>query len=390
VKKLAIITTHPIQYNAPVFKLLNERKKISVKVFYTWGNTVLQDKYDPGFKKIIEWDIPLLNGYEYSMPYNSSKKPGSHYYHGITNPTLNDEIENWGADCILVFGWNFKSHLQCIRYFKGKLPVLFRGDSNLLDKNDSWILNLIRALYMKWIYRNVDLFLYVGQANKSYFIKYGTKNKQLHFTPHAVDNDRFSISATTNYRQMLGISNNDLIFLFAGKFEEKKNPILLINAFSKISTNTVRLVFVGSGYLETEMINLVNTLEFNIRSRIHFLGFQNQSLMPAVYQMCDVFVLPSKGPGETWGLSVNEAMASSKPIIVSNKCGCALDLVIDNINGFVFESENLGSLSEKMNFMISQNNNLKIMGNQSQIIIQKWSFNNIVKSIEQIVLKITI
>lgn len=62
-KRLAIITTHPIQYNAPLFKLLTQRNNITIKVFYTWGKSVLENKYDPGFKKNIEWDIPLLDGY---------------------------------------------------------------------------------------------------------------------------------------------------------------------------------------------------------------------------------------------------------------------------------------------------------------------------------------
>ena len=126
-EKLAIITTHPIQYNAPLFKLLTERNKIAVKVFYTWGETVLTDKYDPGFGKIIKWDIPLLAGYEYSFVKNIAAKPGSHHFRGVDNPTLNEEVKAWGADAILVYGWSFKSHLSSMRYFYKKIPVFFSG-----------------------------------------------------------------------------------------------------------------------------------------------------------------------------------------------------------------------------------------------------------------------
>ncbi|MGB2995140.1 MAG: glycosyltransferase family 1 protein, partial [Ferruginibacter sp.] len=58
-KKLAIVTTHPIQYHAPLFALLASRNKISIRVFYTWGKQVLEQKFDPGFGKKISWDIPL-------------------------------------------------------------------------------------------------------------------------------------------------------------------------------------------------------------------------------------------------------------------------------------------------------------------------------------------
>jgi hypothetical protein len=111
--KLAIVTTHPIQYNAPVFRLLSVRNNINTKVFYTWGKGVLKDKFDPGFGKIISWDLPLLDDYQYTFVDNISKKPGSHHFNGIVNPTLNYEIEKWGADAILIFGWNFNSHLKC-------------------------------------------------------------------------------------------------------------------------------------------------------------------------------------------------------------------------------------------------------------------------------------
>jgi hypothetical protein len=102
-KKLAIITTHPVQYYAPVFQLLHQRQQIDIKVFYTWGEGVL-NKYDPGFKKSIEWDIPLLTGYPYAWVKNTSKDAGSHHFEGIVNPDLIEQINAWHPDAILVYG----------------------------------------------------------------------------------------------------------------------------------------------------------------------------------------------------------------------------------------------------------------------------------------------
>ena len=118
--KLAIVTSHPIQYNAPFFSLLARRKKVEIKVFYTWGKQVLEEKFDPGFGKSIEWDIPLLNGYEYTFVENTAKDPGSHHFSGIVNPGLISEIETYEADAVLIFGWSFISHLKALYYFKGK------------------------------------------------------------------------------------------------------------------------------------------------------------------------------------------------------------------------------------------------------------------------------
>ena len=75
--RLAIINTHPIQYYAPVFKLLHQQPNISVKVFYTYGENSA-NKYDPGFNRNINWDIPLLDGYPYEYIKNSAKDAGTH------------------------------------------------------------------------------------------------------------------------------------------------------------------------------------------------------------------------------------------------------------------------------------------------------------------------
>ena len=171
-RKLAIITTHPIQYNAPLFSLLSKRNKIGIKVFYTWGDSVLKSKFDPGFGKDISWDIPLLEGYAYEFVKNVSPDPGSHHFGGIDNPNLVARIKEWQPDAVLVYGWSFKSHLKCIRHFKNKIPVYFRGDSTLLNEKNVFK-KLTRKIFLGWVYSYVDKALYVGTHNKEYFSKRG-------------------------------------------------------------------------------------------------------------------------------------------------------------------------------------------------------------------------
>ena len=169
--RLAIITTHPIQYYTPVFKSLHERGRISIKVFYTWGEQ-LAEKYDPGFGRNVKWDLPLLEGYPYQWVTNTAAKPGSHSYKGIITPDLNRVIQAYQPDAILVFGWAYHSHLRAIRYFRNKIPVLFRGDSTLLDEKKN-IKAILRSVLLKWVYRHIDGAFYVGENNKAYFKKYG-------------------------------------------------------------------------------------------------------------------------------------------------------------------------------------------------------------------------
>jgi glycosyltransferase involved in cell wall biosynthesis len=359
-----------------LFKLLAEKNKIKIKVFYTWEQSK-ERVYDKKFGKEIKWDIPLLEGYDYTFVKNTAKNPGSGHFYGVINPTLISEIEEWNANAILVFGWNHQSHFKAMRHFKGKIPVYFRGDSTLLDETIDLKISL-RRIWLKLVYRYIDYAFYVGINNKKYYLKHGLKEKQLIFAPHAIDNKRFYdddgqyAKKAMIWRKELGYSENDKVILFVGKFEPKKNPLLLIDAAKEIQK--YKFLFVGNGKLENEMKNRAD--EF---SNIQFLPFQNQSLMPVVYRLGSVFVLPSKGPGETWGLAVNEAMACGLPVLVSNKVGCAIDLVEYGKNGFIFKSDDIDDLIEKLSLF---ENNYGEFGKKSKKIIKNWSFEEIAKTAE--------
>ncbi|MDP9077369.1 MAG: glycosyltransferase family 4 protein [Bacteroidota bacterium] len=376
--RLAIITTHPIQYYAPVFKLLAQRQKLEIRVFYTWGEAAA-NKFDPGFNKTIEWDIPLLDGYPYEWVKNTSSDPGTHHFKGIVNPGLIGQVNLWRPDAVLVFGWGFQSHLKALRYFKNKIPVFFRGDSTLLDEKRG-MKSLRRSLILKWVYRYVDHAFYVGTNNKAYFLKYGLKEKQLSFAPHAIDNDRFGIDRHNEARELrrqLGIADDEVLVMFAGKLEEKKSPLLLLRAFININNPKTHLLYVGNGPLEADLKQKATG-----NSNVNFFEFQNQSQIPAVYQACDLFCLPSQGPNETWGLAINEAMACGKAILASDVVGCAIDLVKDNENGAIFKAGDLNNLTEKLNLLVRNKEQLSKMGEQSKLIIKDWSFLHIAEAIE--------
>ena len=379
-KKLAIITTHPIQYNAPWFRLLNKGGKVIPKVFYTWGQLAWEKKYDPGFGKEVKWDIPLLEGYQYTFVENISVNPGSHHRKGIINPSLNKEIELWQPDAVLVFGWNFVSHFKCIRFFYKKIPVLFRGDSTLLRKQP-FIQSFVRKLYLKWVYGFVDFALYTGAENKKYFLEYGVKENQLLFAPHAIDNERFADTNNTyqlkanEWKNDLGIAENTLTILYAGKLEAIKNPSLIIEFANRFIGQPIHFIIAGNGPLENVLKKKATE-----NLQIHFIDFQNQQMMPVVYRLADFFILCSVS--ETWGLGVNEAMACGRGVMVRNTCGCAIDLVKDGENGFVFDTAYIDRLYDQITKLLSNKEQCKEMGEASTKIIASYSFDNIVSAIE--------
>ncbi|HEY8894173.1 MAG TPA: glycosyltransferase family 4 protein [Niastella sp.] len=381
-KRLAIVATHPVQYNAPWFRLLAESENIELQVFYTWSQASKGAKFDPGFGKVIEWDIPLLEGYKYTFVENTSADPGTHHFKGIVNPGLNETIEKWRPDAILMIGWSFKSHLDCMRYFHKKVPIIFRGDSTLLDEKPG-LKKILRRLFLKWVYRHIDFALYAGKNNKDYFEAHGVRNKKLVFSPHAIDNRRYEdvdqklSKQASDWRRELGFNDNDIVILYAGKLEPVKDPLIIIEAAGRLADSGIKFLLVGNGVMEQQVKDAASGL-----TNVKFLGFQNQSMMPVIYRLGDVYLLPSIS--ETWGLAVNEAMACGKAVITSDKVGCATDLVINGENGYVFSTGNVNDL-ERCLLLCRDLEKVNLMGQRSLKEIKKWSFNAITDSINNII-----
>ena len=380
--RLAIIATHPIQYYAPLFRLLTERSVLSCHVFYGWTGTAFGAMEDTGFGRRVEWDIPLLDGYEFTFVPNESKNPGTHHWNGIKSSRLLPLLRGWSPDAVLVYGWNFSSHLGAMRRLHGRTPILFRGDSTLLDERIG-PRRLLRRGLLRYVYSHVDIGLYVGTRNREYLQRHGLEERQLLWAPHSVDNDRFFDAngryeqSAAEWRRELGVNQGDKVVLFAGKLQPKKAPDLLLKVFLRQSAANEHLFIVGSGALETQlrMMAAGNT-------RVHFLGFQNQSAMPIVYRLGDVFVLPSRGPGETWGLAVNEAMASGRPVIVSDRVGCAPDLVVGEQTGLAFQSEDEHELARTLVHLLRDAALRQRMGACALKTISKWSFASQVAALE--------
>jgi len=197
-----------------------------------------------------------------------------------------------------------------------------------------------------------------------------------------VDNTRF----TTNHepeasalRASLNIDENDILIVYAGKFEPIKNVAFLLTAFIAISKSQIHLLLVGNGIEESKLKSKAK--QSTSAENIHFLDFQNQSYMPVLYQAADLFCLPSVS--ETWGLAVNEAMACSKAILVSDKVGCAVDLVKDGYNGMTFKSGNATDIKRCLDQLTSAKALLKQYGHHSSIRIKDWNFLNIALAIEK-------
>ena len=345
--KLGILSSHPIQYQAPWFRELS--KLAEVEVFFAFQPNPAQQA--AGFGGAFTWDVDLLSGYQHRFLRNRAVSPSANRFSGCDTPEIAEIVRQKRFDAFIVCGWNLKTYWQAVRACRRNgIPVLVRGDSQLATPRSAAIRWAKQAVY-PYLLRQFDGFLSVGQRNREYLRHYGVPAERIFFAPHFVDNDWFRAKARealpkTNVLQAKwNASSATLVALFVGKFISKKRPLDFLMGVARAREQGVEVlpVFVGSGELEAD---LRRTAEQQ-RIPTIFEGFRNQSELPAYYAASDVLVLPSDA-GETWGLVVNEAMACGLPAIVSDAAGCAPDLIEEGVTGFIFPIGNTPALGERL------------------------------------------
>ncbi len=363
-------------------------KEFDLTVYYLSDNG-LKNNFDTGFGKIIKWDTPLLEGYRYHFIRNYSwRKSLTNHFFDLINPGVISTLIKDKSSVIIVNGWSYFSIILIIIFAKIKAKKIWLRAENPLNQELKKHPNLIfiKKIFLKgMLFKFIDRYLYIGTENKNFFKFYGAKESDLIFTPYAVDNtffrERFEKLRERKHetKSEMGLPENCKVVLFVGKYIQKKRPLDLINAFIRIDLPNVYLIMVGEGSMRGGMEKLINDSKFS--SNIVLTGFVNQSEISSYYSVADVFVMCS-GIGETWGLAVNEAMNFQLPIVVTDICGCATDLVVDGKNGFKIADSDVGKLSESLNLLLGDDNFRSKASLESTRLIDEYSNKKVVMNLK--------
>ncbi len=372
--RIAILASHPIQYQAPLFRCLAARADVALRVFFCWNFGVTKN-FDPGFKREFLWDIPLLDGYDSEFVPNIAKRPHTDHFWGLINPSIATRIKDFRPDALITHGYGHATEAAVIAAARSlRIPVLLRGDSQLTESRKAWV-RAAKRVVLGGLFRRLSGAISAGSLNKKYYLHYGVPEERIFFAPYSVDN-QFFISraaaakrAAAERRAQLGIDAHRTTFVFAGKLADYKGPQDLIRAFGQLSPDNAALILAGEGPTRGELEALARTFP---KAAIHFLGFANQTEMPAIYALGDVFVIPSRT--EPWGLAVNEAMSMSCPILASAEVGAAPDLV-DATNGWVFPAGDVAALSRCLDEARRDKRRLQTMGAASLERIAAWDID---------------
>jgi glycosyltransferase involved in cell wall biosynthesis len=373
--RVAIVASHPIQYQAPWFRAMAAHPNLEIDVLYA-HNASARDQARAGFNVDFEWDTPLLSGYPYRFLHNVSTQPGLETFRGLDSPELSAILRPDTYDVTLVLGWNHRVFCQAILASRlAGIPVMVRSDSHLHTQRSAWKRGL------KWLpYRlaipTFDACLAVGTWSREYFLHFGADPDRVFIVPHVLDvepllSQRESLREQRNsFRHGWGFDDTQTVYVFAGKCLERKRPMDFVRAIEaavKVNGRIAGLV-VGDGPLRPEM-------EAYARARdlpITFAGFQNQSEIGRAYTAADALVLPSDGR-ETWGLVVTEAMAYGLPCVVSDEVGAGPDMVIPGRTGERYSTGDVPSLAQHLTVLARTSDTLARMGFEASRIAAHYT-----------------
>lgn len=297
-----------------------------------------------------------------------------------------------------MYGYAHMTNLRAMAWAKAlHIPVLVRAESQAGGVQRSATTTPIKEKALPWLFKQVDGFLAIGSENRAYYRRYGVSDERIWSMPYTVDNTFFQERIAQvrpereRLRASLGLTPGRPIILYVSKLTARKRAADLLDAYVRLSPDGKQepipyLLFVGSG--ETREALEAKAASFGWSS-IRFLGFKNQSELPAFFDLCDVFVLVSEN--EQWGLVINEVMNAGKPVIVSEGVGAASDLVSDGKNGFIVPVGDVATLSNRLTRLTTAEGASDLtqeMGKCSRQRIDTWSFKEDLAGLEAAVTRL--
>ena len=349
--RLTIVQTHPVQYMAPWFRYVTANcPDIDLTVLYAARPNAEQQ--GTGFERAFAWDTPLLEGYKWKLVRESVPDDdfSTRSFRGLDVRGIGAALEQTAPDVILVPGWYSITLLRAILWARARgIPVVYRGDTNNEIAPRGWRRPLWRVK-TRALLSFYSAYLSVGRRSRQYLTSNGAGAARIYASPACVDNESFASDAAPHLqtearaalRARLGIGPHDFAVLFAGKLEARKRPLDALRAVAHLGQHAA-LVVAGSGPLEADMRREAASLGVRLVS----LGFVNQRQLGEVYSAADCLVLPSDAH-ESWGLVVNEAMATGLPAVVSDHVGCGPDLVVAGKTGETHKTGDVEDLARAL------------------------------------------
>jgi hypothetical protein len=228
---MAYVVSHPIQYQAPLLRLLSQQAGLDLKVLFLQQSTAGM-YFDSGFDRTIWWDVPLLGGYAHET-LDESKRVG-----GVWHSDLATRLTSGNFQIVWVHGYAHPACLRAIHFAHRRgIKVLLSGESNNLIPSPNPVRRFVKKRPLRWCLSRCSAFLCIGELNRDFYLRNGVSQDRLFDMPYAVDNAFFQQRvAQASHREVLrnslSLALGRPVILYAGKLQEHKAPRICFRRIS--------------------------------------------------------------------------------------------------------------------------------------------------------------
>jgi 1,2-diacylglycerol 3-alpha-glucosyltransferase len=305
---------------------------------------------------------------------------------------VGEVLDQISPQVVAIPGWSDRCSLAALWWCGSRgIPVVVMSETTVWDFERKWLKeNLKRRLI-----RLCAAGLVGGRAHVEYLEQLGLDRAKIFLGYDTVDNDYFAARTAAIRSQVSGLRRRhelpEKYFLASARFVEKKNLSRLIRAYAGYRELAAKakngsgkegawdLVLLGDGPLRESIRQQITALRLERHVLLH--GFKQYADLPVYYGLAKVFIHASTT--EQWGLVVNEAMASGLPVLVSKRCGCAMDLVREGVTGYSFDPFNVDQMTELMLHCSIQSTDLRSMGAASEKLVAQWGVERFADGLNQ-------
>jgi glycosyltransferase involved in cell wall biosynthesis len=373
--RVLLLCEHPVQYNTILWSLQARHPKLDILVAYC-NLRGAQAAMHPEFGVEVKWDVPLLEGYPWILIPPAKTRENGGGRPGFFSRELRRLVRDGAFDAIYVGGYYFPEAWRVLLAAKrAAIPYILSTDVHTLESRRARnpLTRTIKKAIVGRIFRMAGAVSTGSSGATAYVQSLGVPADRIILGRNTVDNSWWTARAAEvdriAIRREWSIPADAPVTLFCAKLQPWKRPGDLLEAFARANVPGSYLVFAGDGPLHRELEQ--RAVAFGLADRVRFLGFVNQSGLPAVYAASDLLVLPSDY--EPFGLVVNEAMICGCPAVVSDRVGAKYDLVREGLTGSIFPCGEVDALAATMRSLLTDRPRLAKMGAAARERLKSWT-----------------
>lgn len=331
--RIGVISEIPTPYRLPLYERIVDRSEVQLEVLFC-----AQEEPDRPWNLGAGLDrVPhrVLRGWSPTFRTRSET-----FVYEI-NPDIISVLRAASYDAIVIGGYSVFAEQAAIAYAKAtRTPYLLHSESHHLKPRRPAV-RAAKRLLLGPIVGGAAAGLAVGTLASQYLESYGLDRARIRTVPNTIDIDAFAAAAdraranAASIRSELGLPSSFAVFV--GRLVAGKGVLELLDALRRLGPDAPNVVVAGDGPLAPELA---------AAPTVTHLGFQPTERLIELYALADRTVVPSRA--ETWGVSVNEALACGSPVVATDAVGAAYDLVQDGVNGYVVPEGDVDALASAL------------------------------------------